>query len=207
MVQASGAASRITLLVATGLVVCQSWACGARDAGPTAGVRAAGGDVRENEAGRVDYLFFEGPATTDATLKSLAGDVARLSAVRRVQLLGTSVTGPGLDILIGLSSLQAIDLSGSPVTDAGLKPLATLSGLVNLNLSRTQVTAAGLAQLHGLPKLRILDLSGCRLTDDGVAGLAAIKSLKSVRLVGSGISAKAIAKLQADLPGVSVVAR
>lgn len=181
--------------------------CGRPDASSGAEVRSAGGDVRENEQGRVDFIFFEGPSTTDDSLRPLADDLPRLKALKRIQLLGTAVSGPGLDVFRGLTQVQAVDLSNSPVADAGLDAIVSLAQLVTLNLSGTKVTDTGLTHLVVLKSLRILDLSNTAVTDAGLKSLAQLPALKSLRLKGTPVTPRGVQALKASLPGLSVVDR
>ncbi len=198
--------SRVTLVVIVSTLGTIA-GCGRPDASTGAEVRSAGGDVRENEQGRVDFIFFEGPSTTDDSLRPLADDLPRLKALKRIQLLGTNVTGPGLDVFRGLTQVQAVDLSNSPVTDAGLAAIVSLGQLVTLNLSGTKVTDAGLSQLASLKSLRILDLSNTAVTDAGLKTLAQLPALKSLRLKGAPVTPRGVQTLKASLPGLSVVDR
>lgn len=179
--------------------------CGRSDVATGEKVRSAGGDVRANEAGRVDYIFFEGPSTTDDTLLPLADDLPRLRGLKRIQLLGTSVTGPGLDVFRGLNQVQAVDLSKSPVTDAGLDAIVSLPQLVTLNLAGTKVTNAGLAKLAALKSLRILDLSGTAVTDAGLKSLASLPALKSLHVKGTKATPGGLNAFKTTHPGISVV--
>lgn len=179
--------------------------CGPGDVATSAKVRSAGGDVRANEQGRVDFIFFEGPSTTDDSLRPLADDLPRLQALKRIQLLGTSVTGPGLAVFRGLSQVQAVDLSKSPVTDEGLDAIASLSQLVTLNLSGTKVTDAGLAKLAGLKSLRILDLSETTVTAAGLKSLASLPALKSLHVKGTKATPGGVNAFKTAHPGISVV--
>ncbi len=56
---------------------------------------------------------------TDARLKELAG----LTALKFLNLSGTSVTDEGLKELAGLKSLQRLDLFDTKVTEAGIQKL------------------------------------------------------------------------------------
>ena len=190
--------------IALGLVILLA-GCGSGDVATGEKVRSAGGDVRANEQGRVDFLFFEGPATTDDSLRPLAEDLPRLQALRRIQLLGTSVTGPGLDVFRGLTQIQAVDLSRSPVSDEGLDAIASLPQLVTLNLSGTKVMDAGVAKLAALKSLRILDLSETVVTDAGLKSLAQLPSLKSLHLKGTKVSPGGVKAFKAAHSGMSVV--
>lgn len=198
-------ATRLMVLAMAGIATTTAAGCGRPDASTGEQVRSVGGDVRENEQGRVDFVFFEGQSTTDDSLRSLADDLPRLKSLKRIQLLGTSVSGPGLDVFRGLSQVQAVDLSNSPVTDAGLDAVASLPELVTLNLSGTQVTDAGMAKLATLKHLRILDLSNTQVSDTGVKSLASISTVKSLRLKGAKVTARGLQQLKSALPGLSIV--
>src|SRR5439155_23151305 len=70
-----------------------------------------------------------------------------------------------------LTKLKKLNLLGASVTDAGLDALRGLTDLEELNLYRTQITNAGVEKLKAFPRLRALDVRYTRVTGGGVASL------------------------------------
>ena len=74
---------------------------------------------------QLQTLLVAGPGATDHALVHLNG----LKRLFRLQLPGSSVTGPGLEHLTSLPKLTDLDLSKSKITDAGMPHLAKITGL------------------------------------------------------------------------------
>jgi internalin A len=121
---------------------------------------------------------------TDAGIKELAP----LSQLRTLELLGCQVTDAGLKELAPLAQLQTLMLKRTDITDAGLKELAVLQNLRDLDVSITAVTDAGLKHLAPLTHLHRLDLSGNRaITDAGMKELPHLKELDTLWLYGTRV--------------------
>ena len=143
---------------------------------------------------------FRGTDLTDADLAGLA--LPTLHSLRSLDLAETSITDAGLAHIRGLSNLEILDLRQTDVTDAGLTQVAPLLGLKAISLSRG-VGDAGLATLTGLPGLTVLNLTETTVSDAGLGGLSGHAGLKTLMLP-SRIGGPAIARLKAELPGLSV---
>ena len=65
--------------------------------------------------------------------------------MRKLSARNTSLRGPGLGQLTGLTEL---DLSGTPINDEGLRHLYGLTQLRTLRLINTEATAAGIEELR-----------------------------------------------------------
>lgn len=87
------------------------------------------------------------------------------------------VTDDGARSLAKLSALRHVNLEQTAVGDAGLAALAKLPALETLRLAATRVTDAGLKALRGHPALRWLEL-GRNVSAQGRAHLATIPNLE-----------------------------
>src|SRR6185436_13993119 len=67
-----------------------------------------------------------------------------------------------------LTALRRLNLLGARVTDASADVLASFKELRDLNLYRSRITNAGVAKLQTLPHLKILDLRYSAVTNAGV---------------------------------------
>ncbi|NDA66679.1 MAG: hypothetical protein EBY09_08565 [Verrucomicrobia bacterium] len=63
----------------------------------------------------------------------------------------------------------------------------------------------GVRHLANLPQLETLLIPGTQITDAGLESLAKIKSLRTLDIKGNKVSDEAVAKMQAALPGLTVV--
>ncbi len=131
--------------------------------------------------------------------------VARLTALKQVNLRDARVTDAGLARLRGLTNLQDLSLWDTPVTDAGLAHLTGLTRLQTLDLRETQVTDAGLAHLRSLTNLSSLFLSETRVTDAGLAHLSGLTSLQHLSLGNTQVTDAGRDFLRDVLPSCQVI--
>ena len=76
--------------------------------------------------------------------------------VLRLVLIGTPVTGAGIEALAG-TRLETLDLTGTGVDDAAVAKLASIPSLRVVYLSDTKVTKAGVdALLKALPDAKVV---------------------------------------------------
>lgn len=104
-------------------------------------------------------------------------ELARLAKVApfivEAELAGTKVTDTGLAALRTFTALERLHLEHTALTGRSLGDLQALSKLAYLNLCATAVTDDSLAALAGHPALRQVYLFGSKVTP---AGLARIKA-------------------------------
>jgi Leucine-rich repeat (LRR) protein len=143
------------------------------------------GLVHLRELGRLEDLQIrEAPGITDAGLVHLEG----LTRLRQLVLDKTSVQGPGLKSLAGLTRLEVLQTSCAP-TDEDVAPLRGLVSLRYLAFSGTRLTDRGLAHLKGLTTLKGLLLVGDPSRDITSAGLVHLQGMRQLeRLSLSGTS-------------------
>lgn len=88
----------------------------------------------------------------------------KLSAVRTLELSGSSFTEAHAAALLQIPTLRAVLLDRTVTDDAAVQRLCEHPQLELLSLADTPVTNASVEALRKLPKLRWLDLSNTRLT-------------------------------------------
>jgi serine/threonine protein kinase/Leucine-rich repeat (LRR) protein len=108
------------------------------------------------------------------------GNLRAFPKLRRLDLSGCPVRGPGLTVLKDLPELREVILACPTLTDLFAEELSELKQVERLSLAGSGLTDEGLKHLRGLPKLRHLDLTATKIT------------------------AAAAAALQKELPGCSV---
>ena len=111
---------------------------------------------------------------TDAVL----ADVSRIETITAL-VLGNSkdLTDEGVRHLARLPALKHLDISGTAITDRGLRVLQDLPALEVLSLAGTQVTDEGVAQLAHCHQLQEVNLSWTRTGDGALRALAGKRKL------------------------------
>lgn len=117
------------------------------------------------------------------------------------------ITDEGLAGLRHLPNLEELFLYGSKITDAGLVHFKPLQQLEFLGIQHTRVTGSGLVHLQGLANLAWLDLSYTQIGDLELKQLEKLSQLKAVGLYGTRVSPSGIRRIQAALPGCTVLYR
>ena len=147
---------------------------------PNAHLRASGQMTDEilhdlSHIGTIAGLGLNGSqAVTDEGLRHLA----RLPALKHLDLSGTAITDRGLEVLRTLPMLESLSLAGTHVTDAGMTHLAHCHELRQVDLTWTRTGDGALRALAGKRHLRELS-SGNGLTDAGIALLHELPVFKS----------------------------
>jgi hypothetical protein len=125
--------------------------------------------------------------------------VSRLDHLTTLHLEGSrAVTDAGLRHLARLPALRRLNLSGTGISDRGLATFAQLPALESLALCWTGITDAGMSALSACTRLRALDLGGTGTGDGAIhacAGMAALADFRS----GNGVTDPGLARLR-DLP-------
>jgi hypothetical protein len=132
---------------------------------------------------------------TDAVL----ADVARIEAITALDLGGSkALTDEGVRHLARLPALRHLDLSGTAITDRGLQVLRHLPALETLSLAGTPVTDEGAVHLAHCHELRQINLSGTRTGNGAIRALAGKSRLHDFAS-GIGVTDAGIALLH-ELP-------
>jgi hypothetical protein len=113
-------------------------------------------------------------ALTDEGVRHLA----RLPALKHLDLSGTAITDRGLAVLRDLRTLETLSLAGTRITDEGVAHLASCHELRQVDLSWTRTGNAALRALAGKQKLHEL-ASGIDVTDEGIALLHELPVFKT----------------------------
>jgi hypothetical protein len=132
---------------------------------------------------------------TDAVL----ADLSTVDAITGLNLGGSkALTDEGVRHLARLSALKFLDLSGTAITNRGLAVLRELPMLENLSLAGTRITDEAVAHLANCHELRQLDLSGTRTGDGALEALAGKQKL-AVLASGNDVTDEGIPSLH-ELP-------
>ena len=91
------------------------------------------------------------------------------------------------------------------MTSAGLAALADLEQLKSLNLEGDQIDDSGIAHILKMTNLVNLNLSGTQVTAQGVLKLKTLADLKQLKIQFRNFSSDDDARIDATLPGVTVV--
>jgi hypothetical protein len=113
-------------------------------------------------------------ALTDEGVRHLA----RLPALKHLDLSGTAITDRGLQVLRDLPALEMLSLAGTAISDEGVAHLAHCRDLRQVNLSWTGTGDAALRAVAGHAKLREL-ASGNAVTDAGLPLLHELPAFKA----------------------------
>ena len=145
---------------------------------PAAGLSAEGlmTDAALADVARVETLTVLDLSGSRELTDDGVRHLARLPALRHLDLRGTAITDAGLEVLRQLPRLRTISLAGTRVTDAGARVLAHCDELEDVNLGATLAGEGALRALAGKPRLHRLAIA---LTDDGLALLHELPVFKS----------------------------
>lgn len=113
-------------------------------------------------------------ALTDEGVRHLA----RLPALKHLDVSGTAITDRGLQVLRDLPALETLSMAGTHITDEGVVHLGHCDQLGQVNLSRTRTGDAALRALAGKLKLHNF-ASGNGVSDAGLALLHELPVFKS----------------------------
>jgi hypothetical protein len=154
------------------------------------------GDLRGLEVLKLGY-----PSVDDRASDQLA----KLVAMRELDLANTKISDVGLAALAGMTRLRELLLSRTRITNRGLAHLARASELRRLELDHTDVVDAALVHLAALGSLERLRLDHTLVTDAGLVHLRGLTALRWLDLTGTVVSESGIAELRAALPELEVV--
>jgi Leucine Rich repeat len=121
---------------------------------------------------------------TDAVL----ADVSRIETITALVLAGSrNLTDEGVRHLARLPALKHLDLSGTAITDRGLRVLQDLPALETLSLAGTPITDEGAAHLAHCDQLQEVNLSWTRTGDGALRALAGKRNLHHF-MSGNGVT-------------------
>ncbi len=116
--------------------------------------------------GRLGRIVLRGDSqVTDEWLAELADE-----RINELEILNSSITDRGVELLRNNASLDRLALPGSKITDASMDVFNTLSDLRYLDLRDTEITDAGLQLLYIATdgeQWRWLHVGGTRVTQQG----------------------------------------
>jgi hypothetical protein len=148
----------------------------------------------ESHAGMTDEAFLEFAVVhslkrvrlrrttlTDESLKAVLG----LGHLEELRIVGSAITGSGLEHLEERTDLRVLDLANGKVEDAGLAPLAVLTNLSELRLTNCPITDQGVTIISQIDGLQTLDVSGTEITDTSLKTLRKHPTLKELNLTNT----------------------
>ncbi|HTE46399.1 MAG TPA: hypothetical protein VK636_14190, partial [Gemmatimonadaceae bacterium] len=141
-----------------------------------------------------DGLHAEGQMTD-----ALLDEVSRADGITTLNLDGSKgLTDDGVKFLARLPALKHLDLSGTSVTDRGLAVLRDLPALETLRLVMTRVTDAGMVHLSACDRLKRVELMWTATGDGAIRALAGKRALTQFAS-GNGVTDAGLAML-GELP-------
>jgi predicted small integral membrane protein len=115
----------------------------------------------------LEELTFEGPAITNADLKSLSGH----PTLNDLTIWETRVTSDCIETLATLPDLTQLRIDSTGINDGFLKELGRLGKLKGLSVSGTKITDAGLAAIPATVHLEQLYVEHTAITEAGLLSL------------------------------------
>lgn len=143
------------------------------------------------------------------TLRITGGEglqsLAKMSNLRSLHLIGTSVGGGMLASVSHCPRLRVLSVSPVDIDDDDLQPLTRLRLLEYLSLSEgSKVSVAGLLHLASLSKLRALTIDGSRFDAACIPLLKELSNLQMLDFANSKPPEEIMVKLKSALPDVNV---
>jgi len=118
---------------------------------------------------------------TDDSLKAVLG----LGHLEELRIVGSAITGSGLENLEERTDLRILDLTDGKVGDEELAPLAILTNLRELRLANCPISDQGVTIVSHIDDLQTLDLSGTEITDTSLKTLRKLATLKELILTNT----------------------
>jgi beta-lactamase regulating signal transducer with metallopeptidase domain/Leucine-rich repeat (LRR) protein len=119
-----------------------------------------------------------GTKVTDADLAMLT----EITTLTSLTLMGTEISGDGLDRLSGLTNLRFLYLHKTEATDELMDHVTRLPNLISLTLRDSSITFAGLDRIASKSSMRNLSFWDVRITGDAVAPPKTAPKLRDVQL-------------------------
>ena len=165
----------------------------------TGWIENAGGTFTVNAAGQITAINFRASWITDADLRRLA----KLPALRALDLSLTRVTDQGMQELKNLSSVEELNLRFAEyVTDEGLSAIKNWKKLKRLVLHGTKVSDTALEHIAGIGTIEVLDLGSVMLTDVALERLTVLPNLKALTIGGNELGDAGLQALR-QMPGLT----
>lgn len=133
--------------------------------------------------------------------------LSSLSILEELDLSGDSlITDVGMAHLAKLSALRKLNLWKVQITDVGALMLAPLTKLEWLNLDNTKLSDSGLPLLENMHSLTFLHLGSTQITPAGAPHLFHLTSLNDLKITRTALAANdsAVAELKQHLPNTAI---
>ena len=154
-------------------------ACLLSAADSTEWIRALGGTVQSDSAGRVVAVNLRGTWVNDVEMI----DLARMPDLERVDLSHTRISDEGMLHLKPAMRIRELNLYyAEQITDQGMAAIRNWKMLRRLNLRGTRIANGTLEIVSRMPQLEALDIANTQVTDNGMDPLIQMIGLKELSL-------------------------
>ena len=144
---------------------------------------------------------------SDLIVDSDVIQLARLPALRVLEIDNSQISRDGLEGLLAAKRLVGLGLGGTSITDEEMPSIGKLTGLRNLRLNETDITDKGIGSLTSL-KLDHLELGGnSQISDKSVSHLTKLQQLSYLGVGNTAISSPGMEALRRGLPNCEIVVR
>ncbi len=174
----------------------------------------------------LDTLSLDGSSVTSEVFPALA----KLPALRNLDLSRTQISDAGLGVLAELPKLHTLNLSGASIQGDGIAGLAKAPALDTLNLrgaelgpkafeglgrleqvrylilDQIDLSSADFAKLAGMKGLRRLDLAKCQITDNNARSLGSLTGLTYLHLRENSVSSEIRDHIGKQIPKAQILA-
>ncbi|QDU04410.1 Leucine Rich repeats (2 copies) [Gimesia chilikensis] len=123
-----------------------------------------------SEQARIDYVDLA-CSTHPVDSSSLQDQLKQINGKQQVKVLdlqGATLNSQGWEQVARITGLEELQLVGTRITDEDLKTFRNLKRLLILDLRGTQISDRGVEELAKYPRLQYVDLRGTRVSQKGV---------------------------------------
>ena len=106
-----------------------------------------------------------------------------------------------------IKGIKIVALSGPGVHEDVIAEVVRMKGLTTISLVDGELTTAAVQSLAKMPRIDLLEIRYVKIEPDVMDMLAKLPIRESLNLMGTGVPQDRIAKLKAELPGLSILYR
>ena len=115
----------------------------------------------------------------------LMREIAKLSALHRIDLLECEATDAGVIALAALKNLEHLGIVTAQINGSCFEKFAGPTKLRYLNASGNKLAPLAMAHITRIQNLETINLSGCNIRDDGLKNLKDLKNLHGMNLTSN----------------------
>lgn len=149
---------------------------------------AVGGSAQSPDQFVATFTTKDSRLITDADLTQLAGMSPQNEQVTELSLRGAAITKDGLAQLAKLPALRAVDLSGCTLFGPDWAALSAATQLEVLIVENAALDDNSISAIGALVNLKQLNLSRTNVTDAGFRHLVTLSKLESINCIGMPIN-------------------